>query len=137
MGVTQTDAQYEKVRQALQTYLGNEVQAQLKGDLGLDVGQQFSAASLSWADIKTAFSRQGIEKAYQTAYDGSTLDVQTLTSLSMQSDVLAGLEKAYRLRHRRRLDYLVGGTARSFGLSGSMGFVGYALARMPLRTQVP
>lgn len=133
MTIAQLDPTYDSVRQKLQAYFAGEANAVLQGNAGLDVGQTFDAVSLAPADVTKVFSREAIGTQFQTAFDGKKLTIGKVQSLTLQSDTLAGVEKAFRMRHRTRLELLVSGVSRARGLSSAKGFVAHAMARIPLK----
>lgn len=134
MAVAQLDGKYTDVLDALIEAVRGEADAVLKGAQGDDkaFATGLPVASLAPADVRAAFSRAKIEEAYQKAYEGNTLAIATITALVMQSDTLAGVEKAYRCRHRTRLEFLVSGVSRARGLVADTGYLNHAMRKFPL-----
>jgi len=132
MALRQLDPKYKSVIEKLAATLRGEADAVLKGNHALEVTEHFGIKISGFVEAHKGFSRQGLEKEYQSAHDKKELDVLTSTALVLQNDALAGVEKAYQLRHRRRLDYLVSGTSRANGMASPKGFVAYAMTTLPL-----
>lgn len=127
MGMTQPDPTYEKVRKKLRGYCQAEADAVLKGSVGDDKAQVFDAASLSPGDLRKTFDRSKLEEEYTSGLADGTLNRGVSNRLRNQNEVLATLEKTCRMRHRRRLDYLVSGVSRSAALASDTGYVTHVL----------
>lgn len=131
MGMMQPDQNYEQVRKKLKGYCQAEADAVLKGAIGDDKAQVFDAPSLSPADMRKTFDRSKIEEEYTTALAADELSRGVNNRLRNQNEVLATLEKTCRMRHRRRLDYLVSGASRSAALASDTGYVTHVLGQLP------
>ncbi len=131
MAMIQPDPNYEKVRQKLRKYCQAEADAVLKGAVGDDKAQIFDAPSLSPGDLRKTFTREGIEKEFSAGLEAGTLNRGQGNRLRNQNEVLATLEKTCRMRHRRRLDFLVSGVSRSAGLAADTGYVTHVLGELP------
>ena len=132
MALRQLDTVYSSVVDAMSAALKGEADAVLQGNAGLDKAAHFAIKKHTFAEIHKGFSRQKLEGEYQKLYDSDALTVQDATGLVTQSDALAGLEKAYQMRHRRRLDHFISGTSRANGQAQEKGFVQYAMRTIPL-----
>lgn len=130
MGMTQPDKTYEKVRKKLRVYCQAEADAVLKGALGGDQVQTFDAAALTPAEMRKAFDRSKLEEEYTAGLADGTLNRGVSNRLRNQNEVLATLEKTCRMRHRRRLDYLVSGVSRSAALASDTGYVTHVLGEL-------
>jgi hypothetical protein len=130
MGMMQPDKNYEKVRLKLKVYCQAEADAVLTGAVGGDKAQVFDAASLAPAELRKTFDRSKIEEEYTAALSGNTLNRGVNNRLRNQNEVLATLEKTCRMRHRRRLDYLVSGVSRSRALASDTGYVNHVLGEL-------
>lgn len=126
----QPDKNYEKVRLKLRGYCQAEADAVLKGAVEGDKAQVFDAASLSPADMRKTFDRSKLEEEYTSGLADGTLNRGMSNRIRNQNEVLATLEKTCRMRHRRRLDYLVSGVSRSAALASDTGYVTHVLGEL-------
>jgi len=132
MAMIQLAAKYAEALDSLGVTMAAEAKAVTAGAQGADVTQHFGITGTTAEETRKGFLRQELEKEYQELYTKKELLTDKGMSLAFQSDILAGLEKAYTMRHRRRLDYLVSGVARAQGLSSDKGLLKHALKTIPL-----
>ena len=91
-----------------------------EGDIPSEADQRFDQ-----------LSRTALEDRFIEAYDQAKLTAAEHRSLASQADFLSAVEKTLRLRGASRLQTLVQGGSRAWGVAHPEGFLARAMTNLP------